>query len=559
MIFFLQILYRGQADAKWEIDSSAHRHLKKATQEDLYKYHSSLVSNSKYLHEENLDSLKKVSDLMFLTYLQHHGAKTNLIDFTENPLVALWFACSDHDEKDAMVCWTSSEFESISETKSFEDIFGDETQNIFKFMPPLFDRRIMAQYSVFLFPPHGKIESYQYHKIIVPAESKKSILDNLELIGISQKTLFPDFSGFVEWFDYNGKDRLHALLEEGNLIKSTNNLSRALEIYLEAETLGESLFGTEDSRQAVIYWKIGSIYDDLKKLDLAMQYHTKAMSIRESIFGENNPETSKSYNSIAVQLRQRDRFDEAIDFYNRIERIRLTHYGLDHPDTASLYNNIGFMYYKKDDMANALLYLTKCREIRERVSNISVLSKAVIYQNIARVYLDQGDNIEEAKELSDKSLSIRKRVRGENHLTTSYSNLLCAEVELAFHHYDEAYDYLEKSLKVRIEQRGAHSNLVGVCYNIKAKIAFAEGKYDDALSIYKKAQDIKERLLGKDNSDTAITYEGIAETNFKLKRFSEAENYATLACDIYKRVFDDNSRKITKIESLLSDIKRQIP
>ena len=347
--YFLQIIYRGQADFKWGIESSAYRHFiktmqKEPTQEDLYKYHSSLVSNSKYLHEENLDNLKKVSDLMFLTYLQHHGAKTNFIDFTENPIVALWFACSDCDEKDGMISWKSAGFESINETKSFEDIFGDETQKIFKFAPPMFDRRIMSQNSVFLFPPHGKIENYQYHKILIPSGSKKNILNSLELIGISKKSLFPDFSGFVEWFDFNGKDRLDVLLEEGNIMESESDLQRALEIYLEAETLGENLFGTADSRQALIYWKIGSVYDDLKNLDLAMQYHTKAMSVRESVFGKNNPETSKSYNSIALQLRQRDRFDEAIDFYNKIEKIRLNHYGLEHPDTASLYNNIGFAY-----------------------------------------------------------------------------------------------------------------------------------------------------------------------------------------------------------------------
>jgi len=553
---FLQIIYRGQADAEWQVDSSAYRHLNEPTQEDLYKYHSSLVSNSKYLHEENLDNLKKVSDLMFLTYLQHHGAKTNLIDFTENPLVALWFACSDYDKKDAVVCWKSAGFESIGESKGFEKIFSDETQKLFKFVPPLFDRRIMAQCSVFLFPPHGKIESYQYHKIIIPAESKKSILCNLELVGISRKTLFPDFSGFVEWFDYNGKDRLSTLLEEGNLMKSQNNLSRALEIYLEAETLGEVLFGTTDSRQALIYSEIGSIYNDLKDLGLALQYHTKAMVIRESVFGENNPETAKSYNGIAMQLRQRDRFDEAIDVYSKVERIRLTHYGSDHPDTASVYNNIGFMYYKKDDLINALVYLNKCREIRERVSSTSVLSKAVIYQNIARVYLAQGDKIEEAKDLSDESLLIRERVRGEKHLTTSFSNLLCAEVELALCHYDNAYDFLEKSLTIRIEQRGVKSKLVGDCYNIKAKIAFAEGKYEEALSIYGKAQDIKEKVLGKENSETAIIYAGIAETNFRLNRFSEAERYATLACSVYKRVFEEGSRKVIEIESLLCDISK---
>ena len=48
-----------------------------------------------------------LSDLQRLSVLQHQGAATGLLDFTEYPLVALWFACAERSDKDGKVfVWT---------------------------------------------------------------------------------------------------------------------------------------------------------------------------------------------------------------------------------------------------------------------------------------------------------------------------------------------------------------------------------------------------------------------------------------------------------------------
>ena len=104
------ILYRGLADNDWPVEASGYRRIKNQEGDSP----SSVFRNSidRLLDNAGLQGFrerqgKDLFDLELLAELQHNGAATCLIDFTADPLVALWFACQRNSGKE----WKSNCYE----------------------------------------------------------------------------------------------------------------------------------------------------------------------------------------------------------------------------------------------------------------------------------------------------------------------------------------------------------------------------------------------------------------------------------------------------------------
>lgn len=84
------VIWRGQASCWWRLESRMGRLGMSA--DEMVTQECAMLSETREIGIENAQHL---GDWEILARLRHHGAATRLIDFTTDPLVALWFLCDD--------------------------------------------------------------------------------------------------------------------------------------------------------------------------------------------------------------------------------------------------------------------------------------------------------------------------------------------------------------------------------------------------------------------------------------------------------------------------------
>lgn len=208
----IPIWYRGQSSIKWELMPSLYRKYKSKYQ----KHEIELLRKFKQNAILLLNNMPRESfDWLFI--MRHYNIPTRLLDWSESPLVALYFAANENPKKDGAV-WALSPLElnkqesrDIFYLPSFEeDLFMKtySTQSFvadvntkllpIAFIAPRNTARMQSQLSVFTIHhwdlrPIEKIgDSNHIWRYKIPKEEKKSILNQLEAIGINEFQLFPE-------------------------------------------------------------------------------------------------------------------------------------------------------------------------------------------------------------------------------------------------------------------------------------------------------------------------------------------------------------------------------
>ena len=295
-------------------------------------------------------TLHKMEDFELLATLQHFGDKTNLIDFTTDYLVALFFACDGESGESGRVILLPKQSEVYTVEK-----------------PPRTIRRAEIQKSIFVQAPQGFVKP---NKVVsIPADLKATLLDYLRRHhDISTKTIYNDLQGFIEKRGlhksaytefYEGltcQKRGHTAETQGEKQQWADT---AIAHYTEAVGLQPDLVEAYNNR--------GNVYSDKGEVDTAIQDYNKAIDL--------NPEYAEAYNNRGNAYSDKGEVDTAIQDFDKAIDLN--------PEYADGYYNRGNAYSDKGEVDTAIQDYSRAIDLNSE--------DADAYNNRGVVYGKKGD------------------------------------------------------------------------------------------------------------------------------------------------------------------------
>lgn len=140
------------------------------------------------------------NDWDWLALGQQYGLPTRLLDWTENPLVACFFAVVEPSQDDSVIY--SYQNRSYIDVEKYPDPF--HYHKVGKFIPKHISPRITNQGGLFTIHPHPYVplETNEMEKIIIPNRIRLELRETLSKYGVDRFSLFPSLDGLaahVEW------------------------------------------------------------------------------------------------------------------------------------------------------------------------------------------------------------------------------------------------------------------------------------------------------------------------------------------------------------------------
>ncbi len=278
---------------------------------DKYEEDFSLTRIEKdILKEAKVHFPSNTLNIDMLTELQHYGGKTTLIDFSFNPLIALFFACNERLEKDGeykkdgrLILLKKDTLEEVEDL--YTEPEAQDSKNNKLLVPKSKDNRIIFQNSVFVHAPQGYLKEEDIDIIVIILKSlKEDILSYLQdYFNIHPKTIYNDLQSFiankknyqnVATYFYKGFD----LTEEGKYQEAIKAYDKAIKI---------------NPKDSETYNNKGLALGKWGKYQEAIDCFDQALKI--------NPKESMAYNGKGLALVQWGRHQEAIDCFDQAIKI----------------------------------------------------------------------------------------------------------------------------------------------------------------------------------------------------------------------------------------------
>ena len=335
-------IFRGESRFYGKVVSSLYRQYEYDIEGDDFEI--------EFVQKEILDEAKKYTEktdeLEILVELHYHGGVTNLIEFTTDSHIALFFACDGAPSEDGRIILAKR-----------DSVAGYLKQ------PHEPKKRIIAQKIVFVQPSKGFIDPDE--GITIPADLKLPMLEYLRRThGISTEIIHNDLHGFIR--NWNRHKSAYTHFHRGKTCRkradSVQNWDEKLKWYERAIVhYTEALELKPDFPEG--YNNRGAVYADAGDFDRALRDHNTAIKLK--------PDYASAYNNRGIAYYRIGDFDSAIRDYHKAIELK--------SDFLEVYNNRGIAYDRKGNFDSAIKDFDSVIELDP--------NDAKAYANLGTVYL----------------------------------------------------------------------------------------------------------------------------------------------------------------------------
>ena len=493
-------IFRGEPECYEKVSSTLYRQLEVVGVEppgDMEENFQSLEL------EEASKFTEKTDEFEILTELQHFGGKTNLIDFTTDPYIALFFACYGPDsiEEDGRVI--------------LQDKNGAAKDWIREPRNPGPDSRVSAQKSIFVRPPKGVVDLDK--KVVIPKDLKLPILTFLarQEPPISPESVYHDLHGFIR----SQETRWNAVAESArglNHVKkgseANDSEEKSLHYKKAMEHFNRVLRLQPDS--AVAYNNRGLAYVGKGAFDDAIADFTKAIEL--------NSDLAVAYSNRGGAYREKGEFDTAIKDFNKAIELE--------PNRADTFSNRGGAYRNKGAFDDAIADFTKAIELDPNFT--------VAYYGLGLAYDDKGE-IEKAIGNFDKAIELKPDY-AEAYSDRGGAYARKGDFEIAIANYNKAIEFkpdyavaynnrgiayvgkdevgtaikdFTKAIELKPDYFEAYNGR-GIAYGLKGDLDTAINDFDKAIALH------PNYVLAYNNR--GLAYEKKGESDRAIKNYSRA-------------------------------------
>ena len=391
------------------------------------------VDSTTFQNMSGADTTETI-DFEILTEIQHYEGKTNLIDFSTDYFIALFFACDGSPDKDGRVILQKT----------------DPINHWIKH-PQNPRHRVIAQKSVFVRPPRGFIEPQENDIVLIPKNLKQPMLQHLQKYhSISTESIYNDLHGFIRNQDIHEGAYMYfykgfACQERADKATTADQKreenKRAIEHYTKAIELKSDL--------PEAYNNLGNVYRENSDFDRAITDFDIAIRLK--------PDFAAAYNNRGLAYKEKGDFDRAIEDFDIAIRLK--------PDFAAAYNNRGLAYKEKGDFDRAITDFDTAIQLEPNLIEA--------YNNRGNAYAKKGDF---DRAITDYDTAIQL----EPNLIEAYNNR--GNVYAKKGDFDRAIEDFDIAIRRKPDYAAAYNNR-GNAYKEKGDFDTAIKDYNTAIKL----------------------------------------------------------------------------